>query len=133
AYTASFDTRAFTLHKQPTTLTLSPAAVTMQEGTSASVQATLLDSFDASVRHKSVLFVIRDENDDIRFSRVLITDFRGQTTLSLDQVNLPAGEYTLHAFFGGDSPIAGLDLADARYGLSSATVTVTVTPVPSSG
>src|SRR5690606_30625807 len=53
AYTASFDTRAFTLHKQPTTLTLSPAAVTMQEGTSASVQATLLDSFDASVRHKS--------------------------------------------------------------------------------
>jgi hypothetical protein len=100
-------------------LHLSPSSLTFEEGASGAIQATLLDGAGSAVRHKAILFVVRNSGGDsggiVHFSRTVITDFRGEATLVLDDANLTRGDYTVQAYFGGNSPLAGLTLDDARY------------------
>jgi hypothetical protein len=126
SYAASSATRSFTLNKQPTSLLISPQALTFEEGSAGSVQARLLDNAGSGVRHKSILFVIRDESGAVRFSRTVITDFRGEATLALSDALLARGDYTLQVYFGGNSPLAGLTLDDARYSPSTAGSSIVV-------
>jgi hypothetical protein len=133
AYAASSTSRLFTLNKQPTSLSLAPAQLTYKEGEAFFVEATLADGSGAAIRNKSVLLTVRNSTDDAVFSRVLITDFQGKATLALNEAGLASGEYTIEAYFGGNSPLPQVPLSDAYYGPSSATGAVTVEPPPALG
>jgi hypothetical protein len=110
----------FTLAKQPSTLTLSPASLSVPVGDDGSIMAALVNGDGAAIREKSVLFVIRDSSDQIVFVRSAITGFNGTTALSVRDAALPEGNYKVEAYFGGNSPVPAIKLNSAFFEPSSA-------------
>ena len=96
------------------------------------LRATLTDSQGRRLREKNVIFIVANEDD--RYVLSTITNLVGDAPLGL--VPLPAGDYSVTAYFSGSIPLLGepLVLDDVNY-LPSTTmgtlrIVTTVTPEP---
>ncbi len=103
----------FTITKQETALSLISLSVTAQYSDGPLSEATLTDATGRRLGEKSVFFIVSGSNGV--YSTVEITDFAGRAVLH--SVVLPAGDYSLEAFFSGFIPLPGgaLTVEDERY------------------
>jgi hypothetical protein len=107
----------FTIVKDSTSIALSPQA--------PSVVAVVRDSANRALREKSVFFVVSGNGQT--FARSVIADLYGNALLGA--VPLPAGVYTVDAYFSGVIPVGNgqtVTLNDDFYLPSHATGTVTL-------
>ena len=79
------------------------------------------DAAQRPVPERTVVFVVAGAGSEFR--EAVITNHAGEAIL--DNLALPAGDYTVTAYFGG---IPTLDLDDVQYGDSSATGKLKVNP-----
>ncbi|MGQ0602554.1 MAG: right-handed parallel beta-helix repeat-containing protein [Anaerolineales bacterium] len=117
----------FTVNVQPTTLALIPANVTTVLSATSTMTATLRDGSGAPLLQKSVVFVVTGAGGS--FSALAETNNAGQVVLGA--MPLPAGTYTVNAYFGSVVTLPGgavLNLTDDRYGASTATGALTIRP-----
>jgi CSLREA domain-containing protein len=117
----------FTVNKQPTTLALVPPNVTAVISATSTLTATLRDGSGAPLVQKGVTFVLTGAGGS--YSALVETNNAGQAVLGA--VPLPAGTYTVNAYFGSLVTLPGgavVNLTDARYGPSTATGTLTLRP-----
>jgi hypothetical protein len=136
AYLGSNATSAFTVNKDSTTLTVTPtsASITTNQGTP--FVAVVSDSSLPTGRAlggKSVFFLIYDSSNVLRLAKSVIADYRGNAALGA--VSLPAGIYTVTAYFNGTIPLnPDITLTDDYYqnstklGLSLTIVNSDTTP-----
>jgi Ca2+-binding RTX toxin-like protein len=126
SYRAASVSAPFTINKQPTTLAITPASLTVAQRESGILTATLRDGAGRGLRERSVLFVMRN-GSTIVYSKAIATNFRGQALLDVALAQLTAGSYSVTAYFGGNSPIASFSLNDDFYLASTATAALTIT------
>jgi hypothetical protein len=131
AYLGSNDTSAFTVNKDSTTLTVTPGSATVPANQPTPFVAIVRDSSGRALGGKSVFFVIH--NGMNMFARSVIADFQGNAALG--NVPLPAGVYTMDAYFNGTIPVSpSITLSDDYYessrqlGLSLTIVSDTTPP-----
>ena len=124
-YLASNATGNYTITKQSTQLTLSPAAASAQYSDPNQVVATLLDGAGLPVPHQTVVFIVTGGSTAL--SLPVITDYAGRAPLGA--LNLAPGSYTVAAYFNGLIPLPGgaITLEDYRYTSSNTTGSLAVT------
>jgi CSLREA domain-containing protein len=126
-FQASSASAPFRITRQATSLTLSPTAGSITEGTAPPLIATLSDASGRALKEQTLVFVLTASGNSV--TRAVITDFAGRASLAEElPEGLPAGSYSVEVFFGGN-PVPGLTLDNPRYEPSSASGTLTVTPV----
>ena len=102
---ASVDSGSFTIHKASTSLVLAGPSSGAQ-GAVTGVSATLVDTSNAGapIGQRSVVFVVSDPGNAANaFSRAAITSPAGVATLGA--IPLPAGNYIVNAYFGGNATL----------------------------
>ncbi|MFT3895748.1 MAG: PxKF domain-containing protein [Anaerolineales bacterium] len=115
-YLGSNATSAFTVNKDTTTLTVTPASASVTVNQDTPFVAVVKDSDGRALGGKSVFFVIHNGTDS--FATSVIADFQGNA--SLGSVTLPAGVYTVDAYFNGTIPLSpSITLTDDYYESSS--------------
>ncbi len=118
---------SFRLNKQDTLLNLAPASASAPVDSEAGLVATLRDVQNRPLREESVIFLVSDGSNS--YNVPIITDFSGRARLR--NVPLPAGAYTVDAYFSGNIPLPGgaLTIVDALYNPSTASASLTLTPL----
>ncbi len=112
----------FFVDKQTSNLSLELIDSPDQSTQAVELMATLSDGNGRFLREKTVVFIISDATHT--YSTSLITDYVGRIFLSVGEPDLPAGDYTIQAFFGGEIPLpaGSLTLEDPFYAFSTATL-----------
>jgi hypothetical protein len=115
----SFASRAFSLGKAATSLTLAPGPAT---ATDSGIVATLKDDHGVAMDQRSVFFVISNTSVPANsLTRTVITKADG--TASVGKFPLPPGSYTVKAYFLGTIPLlpsaSSVTLTDEAYDPSS--------------
>lgn len=125
-YIASSASGNFTINKQSTKLVLSPNPSTGQYSDPTSVIATLVDGSGRPVTESTVFFIV--SGNSLNYAVPVITDYAGRAPLGL--INLPAGAYTISAYYSGTIPLPGgsITLDDSRYTPTSVNGSFTVVP-----
>jgi hypothetical protein len=128
-YLASSQTVVFEIQRQSTQLTLDVAAVAEAAASNPLVSATLQDATGRRLGEKTVFFVLNHGGES--YAASVITNYVGVATLP--DMQLPAGEYQVSAYFSGVVPLptATLQLADERYEPSVASGILTIIEKPS--
>ena len=114
AYLGSNDVSAFTVNKDNTTLSVTPASANIFTGEPTPFVAVVRDSSERALGGKSVIFVVH--NSTHHFATSVIADFQGNAALG--QISLPPGSYTVDAYFNGTIPVSPsetLELSDDYY------------------
>jgi CSLREA domain-containing protein len=118
-YLSSNDASAFVVNKDSTTLTvtpITPPTVTIITNQPTPFVAVLRDSDGRALGGKSVFFVVHNSTNT--FATSVIADAEGNAALGA--VPLPAGIYTLDAYFNGTIPLnPNITLSDDYYQNSS--------------
>ena len=118
-YLGSNDTSAFTVDKDTTTLTVTPASASIFANQPTPFVAVVRDStlpVGRPLGGKSVIFIVH--NSTHTFATSVIADFQGNAKLGY--VPLPAGFYTVDAYFNGTIPLnPSITLSDDYYESSS--------------
>jgi hypothetical protein len=115
-YLGSNDTSAFTVNKDSTTLTVTPASASVLTGQPTPFVAVVRDSSGRALGGKSVFFVVH--NGTNVFATSVIADYQGKASLGV--VALPLGTYTVDAYFNGTIPVSpAITLSDDYYESSS--------------
>ena len=115
-YLSSNDTSAFTVNKDSTTLTVTPTTASVPANQPTPFVAVVRDSVGRALGGKSVFFVIHNATNT--FATSVIADFQGNAVLGT--VPLPAGVYTVDAYFNGTIPLnPSITLTDDYYENSS--------------
>ena len=115
-YLGSNDTSDFTVHKDDTTLTVTPASAGIFTGQPTPFVAVVRDSDGRALGGKSVFFIVHNGTDS--FATSVIADFTGNAALG--DVPLPPGTYTVDAYFNGTIPVSPpITLSDDYYESSS--------------
>jgi hypothetical protein len=118
AYTSATAASAFTLAKDTTSVAVTPASASIGPNQPAPFVAVVRDSSGRALGGKSVVFVVHNSAQTL--VRSVIADYQGNAPLGA--VPLPAGAYTVDAYFDGTIPIGGsqaLTLSDDDYTSSS--------------
>jgi CSLREA domain-containing protein len=118
-YLGSNAASAFTVTKDATSVSVSPASANVLVNQATPFVAVVRDSAGRALGGKSVVFVIHNGTD--RFVTSVIADYLGNAALGT--VNLPPGVYTVDTYFNGTIPISTgnpLILTDDYYQNSSA-------------
>jgi hypothetical protein len=120
-------TGPFTITRQTTALGIAPTLVYVKPNGDSKVVATLADGAGNRVIERTVLFVVAGPNGSCGVP--VITDLNGRAPLG--PVPLPAGTYTVTAYFNGTIPLPGqtITLDDGHYFPSTTAGTITVTLV----
>jgi hypothetical protein len=109
---SSADEQAFEIRKAATTLSIAPVeGATQRLGEPSGVTATVRDSSGATLKERTVYFVVRDLAEQ-GVTVPVITDFAG--VARLPALDLPDGGYTVRAHFLGTIPGVGT-LDDPTY------------------
>jgi hypothetical protein len=115
-YLGSNDTSDFTVQKDSTTLTVTPTSASIFTNQPAPFVAVVRDSSGRALGGRSVFFIVHNSTDS--FVRSVIADFAGNAALGT--VSLPAGTYTVDAYFNGTIPVSpSITLSDDYYESSS--------------
>jgi hypothetical protein len=110
-YLGSNDARAFTVNKDSTALTVTPASASILVGQAAPFVAVVRDSSGRVLGGRSVFFIVHNATHSFAVS--VIADFRGNASLGI--VPLPGGVYTVDAYFNGTIPVSPpITLSDDR-------------------
>ena len=104
-YLGSNATSDFTVNKDTTTLTVTPASASAMTSQPTPFVAVVRDSSGQPLGGKSVFFVVH--NSTHTFATSVIADFQGNAALGA--VPLPAGTYTVDAYFMGTIPAPPLN------------------------
>ena len=119
AYLGSNDISAFTLNKDTTTLTVTPAASTIFTNQPTPFVAVVRDSEGRPLGGKSVIFIVHNSTDS--FAASVIADFQGNAALGSVSL-LPPGTYEVDVYFNGTIPLTpSITLEDDYYLPSSNT------------
>jgi hypothetical protein len=102
-YQESAEYAAVTIEKQPTTLTITPQSAVMDVDTPANFTISLTGLNSRPMPFKTVYIIVNGENGNFAYRKV--TNYLGQIRLSLEE--LPLGEYSVDAYFGGTFTILG--------------------------
>ncbi|HJR82238.1 MAG TPA: PxKF domain-containing protein, partial [Anaerolineales bacterium] len=112
----SNDTSDFTVDKDSTTLTVTPNSASVMTSQPTPFVAVVRDSSGRALGGKSVFFIVHNSTDS--FATSVIADFQGNAVLGV--VPLPAGTYTVDAYFNGTIPLnPDIILSDDYYESSS--------------
>jgi len=132
----------FTIDKQSTTVQLKPQSATVPQHQDTGIVAIACeigpciddqgeDTNNRRLGLKTVFFVVEGSNGAA--SKAVITDYAGRARLG--SLALPAGAYTVTAYFGGENiplktngTVTNVTQIDERYIPSSASGTLTLTP-----
>ena len=115
-YLGSNDARDFRVNKDSTTLTVTPASASVLTSQPTPFVAVVRDSSGRALGGKSVFFVVHNGTNS--FATSVIADFAGNAALGA--VPLPAGTYTVDAYFNGTIPVSPpITLSDDYYQSSS--------------
>jgi CSLREA domain-containing protein len=115
-YLGSNDTSDFTVHKDSTTLTVTPTSASVLTSQPTPFVAVVRDSSGRALGGKSVFFIVHNATHS--FATSVIADFAGNAALGA--VPLPAGTYTVDAYFSGTIPVnPSITLSDDYYQSSS--------------
>ena len=125
-YIASSAVSTFTITKQDTKLVLVPQPASVQYSDDGGLKAILTDAAGRPIPEATVFFVVY--NPSATYATSVITDFAGRAPLG--RLLLPAGSYTVDAYFSGTIPLPGqtVTLDDYRYTPSRASGSVIITP-----
>jgi hypothetical protein len=116
AYMGSNAVSAFTVNKDTTTTTVTPTSTNVPVNQATPFVAVVHDSAGRALGGKSVFFVIHNATNT--FATSVIADFQGNAILGV--VPLPAGTYTVDAYFNGTIPLnPSITLTDDYYASSS--------------
>ena len=116
AYLGSNDVSAFTVDKDTTTLTVTPASATVSMNGPTPFVAVVRDSSGRALGGKSVFFIVH--NSTKTFAKSVIADYLGNAALGV--VPLPPGTYSVDAYFNGTIPLnPSITLIDDYYESSS--------------
>ena len=111
-YLGSNDTSPFTVNKDETTLTVTPASASIFTNQPTPFVAVVRDSNGRALGGKSVIFIVH--NSTHTFATSVIADFQGNAMLG--SVPLPPGSYTIDAYFNGTIPLTpSITLSDDYY------------------
>ena len=100
-YLGSNDTSDFTVHKDSTTLTVTPAReASLQISPRRSSRLYMI--LGRALGGRSVFFIVHNGTDS--FATSVIADFAGNAALG--DVSLPAGTYAVDAYFNGTIPVS---------------------------
>jgi hypothetical protein len=117
-YLGSNDTGDFTVHKDSTTLTVTPSSASAFTNQPTPFVAIVRDSSGRALGGRTVFFIVHNGTDS--FATAVIADFVGNAALGT--VPLPAGTYTVDAYFNGTIPVSPpISLSDDYYESSSRT------------
>jgi hypothetical protein len=115
-YLGSNDASDFTVHKDSTTLTVTPTSASTFTNQLTPFVAVVRDSSGRALGGKSVFFIVHNSTGS--FATSVIADFAGNAALGA--VPLPAGDYTVDAYFNGAIPVSPpITLSDDYYESSS--------------
>ncbi len=115
-YLGSNDASDFTVHKDSTTLTVTPMSASIFTNQPTPFVAVVRDSSGRALGGRSVFFIIHNSTDT--FATSVIADFAGNAALR--DVPLPSGTYTVDAYFNGTIPVSpSITLSDDYYESSS--------------
>jgi hypothetical protein len=115
-YLGSNDASDFTVNKDTTTLTVTPFSATILTNQPTPFVAVVRDSSGRALGGKSVFFIVHNATDS--FATSVIADYLGNAALG--EVPLPAGVYTVDAYFSGTIPVSSsITLSDDYYESSS--------------
>ena len=119
SHLASSASAPFRLDKDTTAIRVSGVPAAMATGDPDPIVARLVDSSGRPLAGKSVFFVVH--NSGTTFARSVIADFQGYAPLG--SLSLPAGNYTVDAYFGStiSLPSTTLNLSDDYYFGSAST------------
>ena len=123
----SFATGPFTVTRQATALTITPSLLYVKPNVDTKVIATLTDVAGNRLIERTVIFIVSGPNG--AYAVPVITDMNGRADLG--PVPLPAGNYTVAAYFNGSIPLPGQSITvdDGHYVPSTTAGTLTVTLV----
>jgi hypothetical protein len=111
-YLGSNDASDFTVNKDSTTLSVTPASASVFTNQTTPFVAVVRDSSGRALGGKSVFFIVH--NSTHTFATSVIADFQGNAALGV--VPLPAGSYTVDAYFNGNIPLnPSISLSDDYY------------------
>jgi len=114
-YQGTMDTSDITITKQVTELVLSLDSQIIGVNSSATLFLKLTDSLGRPLREKTIFLIVSD--NDSSYEYVDKTNFLGESKLIID--DLPAGVYTVKAYFSGAIPLQEpLLLVDPNYDAS---------------
>ena len=115
-YLGSNDASDFTVHKDSTTLTVTPSSASAFINQPTPFVAVVRDSSGRALGGRSVFFIVHNGTNS--FATSVIADFAGNAPLGA--VPLPAGTYTVDAYFNGTIPVnPSITLSDDYYESSS--------------
>ena len=115
-YLGSNDTSDFTVQKDSTTLTVTPASASIFTNQPTPFVAVVRDSSGRALGGRSVFFIVHNSTNS--FATSVIADFAGNAALGA--VPLAAGTYTVDAYFNGTIPVSpAITLSDDYYESSS--------------
>jgi hypothetical protein len=118
SYLSSNDVSAFTVNKDSTTLTVTPASASVLINQPTTFVAVVRDSAGRALGGKSVFFLVKNSSNAIVYATSVIADYLGKAALGA--VPLPAGTYTVDAYFNGTIPLnPSITLSDDYYNSSS--------------
>jgi hypothetical protein len=127
SYLTSTSARPFTITRQGTSLSSSPATTTITPGSSADIVASLRDASGRALGSKPVVFTLT--SGTTTFERLVIADAWGDARLGV--VDVPDGTYSVTASFGTGQSIS---ILDPNYsGSQAAAVTLTIQTAQPSG
>jgi len=117
-YLSSNDVSPFTVNKDTTTLTVTPASASILANQPTPFVAVVRDSSGRALGGKSVFFIVKNSSNTIVFATSVIADYQGRAALGA--VLLTAGTYTVDAYFNGTIPLnPSITLSDDYYQSSS--------------
>jgi hypothetical protein len=115
-YLGSNDVSAFTVNRDSTTLTITPATASVLVNQPTPFVAVVRDSSGRPLGGRSVVFIIH--NSTHMFAKSVIADYQGKAALGA--VPLSFGTYTVDAYFNGTIPVNPIiTLSDDYYESSS--------------
>ena len=111
-YLGSNDASPFTVNKDSTTLTVTPTSASVFTNQPTPFVAVVRDFSGRALGGKSVFFIIHNSTNT--FAKSVIADYLGNAALGA--VSLPAGVYTVDAYFNGTIPVnPAITLSDDYY------------------
>ncbi len=116
-FLGSTASKPFTVNKEDTAIQVSGSPANITSGQVTPIIAKVVDSSGQALSGKSVFFIVHNASNTL--ARSVIADYLGNAPLGA--ISLPAGVYTVDAYFNGTIPLSPtpITLSDDYYNSAS--------------